>query len=142
MDRTCTTVMSILRPGSDKAEQVHVAFQIPEKPKGGLDAIDFQPDDFDLPLFPGPGLEAIKAVVMPALGAGAELERVRVLRNGRQADMFVDEIGGPQYNRRPRNEAATAIYRAATLRLRPALDPESLPAIYGVAVIFDDRIWF
>jgi len=141
MDRTCTTVMSILRPGSDKTEQVHVAFQIPKKPTG-IDAIDYQRDDFDLPLFPGPGLEQIKAVVMPALGQGAELERVRVLWNGRQADMFVDEIGGPKYNRRPRNDAATAIYRAATLRLQPALDPESLPAIYGVAAIFDDRIWF
>jgi hypothetical protein len=56
-------------------------------------------------------------------------------------DMFVDEIGhvrdgGPK----PRNDAATAIYRANWLRAEGG-DPETLPWIAGIAIVFDRRIW-
>lgn len=58
-------------------------------------------------------------------------------------DMFVDELGhvrasGPK----PRNEAATAIYRANWMRAHPGQDPETLPFIAGTAVLFDRIIWF
>ena len=75
-------------------------------------------------------------------------EHVRVIRsvdepyrNGEEyLDMFVDETGHAKDL--PRNEAATAIYRANWLRQHPGTDPESLPFIAGPAVLFDRRVWF
>jgi hypothetical protein len=54
--------------------------------------------------------------------------------------MFVDEDGHGR--ERPRNEAATTIYRANWLRQHPGVDPETLPWIAGPAVLFDRRVWF
>ena len=63
---------------------------------------------------------------------------------GRSAyrDMFVDERG--QLDGFPRNEAATAIYRRNVLMHEPAKhpDPEALPDIVGLAVLFERQVWF
>jgi len=86
-----------------------------------------------------PRFLAICNVVTPYLG-GRRFEHVTVLHNGKRADMFVDECGA--INRLPMNIEATDIYRAASMRANPDQDPDSLPAIYGVAVLFDERVWF
>lgn len=86
-----------------------------------------------------PGLAMLRELVEPKLD-GARLEHVTVLYQDRRGDMFVDERSA--LRDLPRNEHATSIYRAATLRDRPETDPESLPAIYGPAVVFDRQVWF
>ncbi|MGE4043411.1 MAG: hypothetical protein AB7F35_01065 [Acetobacteraceae bacterium] len=86
-----------------------------------------------------PEYHHIKELAMPLLG-GAYPERVAVLFNGKPADMFVDEIG--MLKGLPRNREATAIYRANRLTKHPDTDPETLPAIYGTAIVFDQRVWF
>jgi hypothetical protein len=58
----------------------------------------------------------------------------------KHSDMFVDEIG--QQKRLPRNENATVVYRRNALLHQGVRDPESLPSIVGVAVLFERRIWF
>lgn len=68
------------------------------------------------------------------------IEHVTVLWEGRRADMFVGETSAIN-GRHIRNFRATAIYRAAALAHDPTRDPESLPAISGPAVLFDDRVW-
>ena len=71
-------------------------------------------------------------------------EHAAVLYNGERCDMFVGETSAIN-GRHIRNVRATAIYRCAALtRLvtPPPIDPESLPAISGPAVLFPDfRIW-
>lgn len=87
-----------------------------------------------------PGYAALKAAVEPML-EGGRMEHVTVLYEGRRADMFVDEIGIQKGLRR--NEHATSIYRAASLRADPRLMPEQLACIYGPAVLFTGRqVWF
>jgi hypothetical protein len=75
------------------------------------------------------------------------IERVRVFWGVRgeppcYLDMFVDESG--RRKKLPRNEAATRIYRNNVLVHEPERYeyPELLPAIYGPAVLFYDRVWF
>lgn len=90
-----------------------------------------------------PEVEELRAVICPLLG-GADLERVRVLLEGPKgplyADLFVDERSAAKGL--PRNEAATSLYRALSLKRSPGLDPETLPAIYGPAVLFHRPVWF
>jgi hypothetical protein len=91
-----------------------------------------------------PNYKQLEAVIRPLLD-GADLEHVNVLAdfNGgsdyRPADMFVDEIG--LIKRLPRNEAATRIYRRATLLNNPAIEPERLSFIAGVAILFERKVW-
>lgn len=81
----------------------------------------------------------IKAIVDPII-AGDYFEHVTVLHNDVRTDMFVDEDGlGKEL---PRNEKATAIYRANWLKHNPSALPESLPFIAGTAVLFSRQIWF
>lgn len=86
-----------------------------------------------------PIYEEIAGIVCPQLD-GATLEHVAVLHEGERRDMFVDDHGS--IKGLPRNEAATEIYRANSMARDPKLDPETLPAIYGPAVLFGRRIWF
>lgn len=86
-----------------------------------------------------PGYRALADLVDPILGVLA-WEQVTVLFNGEPCDMFVDEVGA--ITGLPRNERATAIYRANALAQHPGTDPESLPAIYGRVVLFTRRVWF
>ncbi len=88
-----------------------------------------------------PGYDRLKALIEPLLD-GAHLEHVSVLHKGGRADMFVDKEGHCKDPPLPRNEAATAIYRAATMRREPKTDPESLPYIVGTAILFDRMVWF
>lgn len=82
----------------------------------------------------------LRDVVRELLGIGAAWpEHVAVLHEGRRADMFVHEDGHGE--RLPRNEAATAIYRAWHLSQNPGEDPEASPWIAGPAVIFDRIVW-
>lgn len=85
-----------------------------------------------------PGYRNIAALVNPIIGL--PLEHVSVLYNDKPADMFVNEEG--LLTGLPRNEKATAIYRAATLKRHPKADPEKFPFIVGPAVLFEQRVWF
>ena len=91
-----------------------------------------------------PGYDAINAVVRPLISTLLTthdyIEHVAVLVDGERRDMFVDEDG--QNKRLPRNEAATTHYRRSWMTTYPKHDPETLPYIYGDAVLFKRRIWF
>lgn len=87
----------------------------------------------------GPSYKALSAVLDP-LFFKRPWEHVSVLFEGRRTDMFVDESG--VLDGLPRNEAATAIYRANWLSQYPHADPESLPHIAGLAVVFEKRVWY
>lgn len=90
--------------------------------------------------WPGePGLDRMKTVIEPLLD-GARLEHVAVLHEGRRHDMFVDEEFVSKGL--PYNAEATEIYRCNWMTQHPDVDPESLPPILGVAVLFDRLIWF
>jgi len=90
-----------------------------------------------------PGYDLLRTIIEPHLD-GKRLEHVSVLFNRRALDMFVDETG--LLDGLPRNETATAIYRAANLAGRssapPVADPEMLNFIAGTAVLFMRRVWF
>jgi len=86
-----------------------------------------------------PGWRDLKPVISRLLH-GASPEHVSVLHRGDKRDMFVDCSG--KLKGLPRNDAATAIYRAATMAREPLRDPETLPAIYGTAVLFHRPVWF
>lgn len=85
-----------------------------------------------------PGYKRLDPIIMAHIAA--PFERVAVWHEDQALDMFVDETG--QLKRLPHNAAATAIYRANTLRQRPETNPESLPTIVGVAVLFHRPVWF
>jgi hypothetical protein len=85
-----------------------------------------------------PRMSEIRAAMRPTFG-DAYPEHVTVLHEGRRADMFVDEDGHAKAL--PRNDAATAIYRANALAQDAGLDPETLPWIAGPAVLFSRIVW-
>lgn len=84
------------------------------------------------------GYRALRPTLVELLDDG-QPEHVAVLHEGKRADMFVDEESA---GRLPRNDAATAIYRNNWLTQHPSDDPESLPAIYGPAILTSERVWF
>ena len=92
-----------------------------------------------LPILGRSMVDALRAVVEPML-YGGRLEHVSVLHEGRPTDMFVGEDSA--YAGNVRNDKATKIYRANWMDQHPTTDPESLPAIYGPAVLVDRRVWF
>ena len=63
-----------------------------------------------------------------------------VLHEGRPTDMCVGEDSA--YIGNIRNDDATKIYRANWMSQHPKTDPESLPAVYGPAVLVDRRVWW
>lgn len=91
-----------------------------------------------------PGYDRLRALIEPLLG-DRSLEHVSVLADFKggtdyaAADMFVDETGA--LNGLPINDAATTIYRRYSVLTHRA-DPDGLPAIYGVAILFERRVWF
>jgi len=93
--------------------------------------------EIDLP--EDPGYRRLKKIIVPLLD-GADLEHVAFLFEGRPADMFVDETS--KIKGLPRNDEATAIYRANWLSRHPQADPESLADIAGTAIVFDRQVWF
>lgn len=86
-----------------------------------------------------PDYEELVAALSPIFGRRT-YEHVSVWYEGHAADMFVDELGHPKGLQR--NDAATKIYRAATLARQPGTDPESMPCIVGPAILFTERVWF
>ena len=87
-----------------------------------------------------PSLADLRAIVEPFLDGG-RMERVRVLcplALG-YTDMFVDEMG--LCKGLPRNEVATEVYRNNHMIAFPDSDPEDLPYIAGVAVLFARPVW-
>jgi hypothetical protein len=84
-----------------------------------------------------PSADEIRKVVRRYMDGAPE--HVSILRHDRRADMFVDEDS--HLKRLPRNEGATALFRAVALNLDPGRDPETLPFIAGPAVLFDDVVW-
>lgn len=88
--------------------------------------------------FDGINYKTIKMAVEPLID-NEPLEHVAVLHNNRRADMFVSEVGA--IHGLPRNEHATTVYRNNSMTRDPTLDPESIPAIYGPAVLFDQIVW-
>jgi hypothetical protein len=86
-----------------------------------------------------PTSEELRRVVEPHLQA--DMEHVYIFNDrteNHRGDMFVDETG--QLKDLPRNESATAMYRRAWV-LATGEDPETLPWIAGVAVVFDEVVW-
>ncbi len=79
----------------------------------------------------------IVAIVAPGLDT-EWIERVAVLYKRRPADMFVGDTSAK--NGLPRNERATEIYRTYAMSRFGGL-PESLPAIYGPAFLFEGLVW-
>lgn len=91
----------------------------------------------DWPKDPGFGL--INALVQPLISCD-NIEHVTVLHDGARCDMFVDDIG--RLKGLPRNDRATAIYRNNQMTRHPDTDPESMPFVAGIAVLFYKRVWF
>jgi hypothetical protein len=87
---------------------------------------------------PEPDIKELHAVLDP-LFFKRNWEHVTVLFEGRRADMFVDERG--RLDDLPRNDAATAIYRAGWLARFPESNPEDLHWIAGTAVLFERVVW-
>ena len=91
-----------------------------------------------------PGYARLRIFLEPTLRG--ELEQVSVLAdftggdNFIPSDMFVNERGADV--KLPRNEAATTLYRRASMLRMPTRDPEDLPFIFGTAVLFSRRVWF
>jgi hypothetical protein len=91
-----------------------------------------------------PTLKDLEAIIRPILN-GEPLERVRVLVDDHYTDMFVSELGQCEITTRgplPINIKATKIYRANWLKAHPSDDPDKLPTIAGVAVLFERPVWF
>jgi hypothetical protein len=86
-----------------------------------------------------PTLDQIRTAVEPIVGEPMEHVRVLDPKCDEYRDMFVNE-NGHLVARRPRNEAATAIYRHNWLQHRGG-DPESLMWIVGNAIVFDRIVW-
>lgn len=87
-----------------------------------------------------PSSVQLHEIVDPLIGT-RDMERVNVFWEGAYTDMFVD--GASFHKGLPRNEQATRIYRNNWLTHKdPKADPESLPAIYGPAVLFSRKVWF
>ncbi len=91
----------------------------------------------DLP--PKPEYRELSKLLWPLLDT-AGIERVLVLHNGAYTDMFVDGQGVEKGL--PRNDTATRVYRNNFLTHHEGHDPESLPVIYGDAVLFSRKVWF
>jgi hypothetical protein len=87
-----------------------------------------------------PLYDELRSLIEPHLD-GAAAMHVRVLCPHLNAwtDMFIDAVGA--IKGLPRNDAATKIFRYASLSKHPDDDPEKLPYIAGPAVVFLRSIW-
>lgn len=129
--------MTIMRPGQ-VANVVEVELPVRTMTDHQLMQAGYAPGATVAAGAPGPGFDILRRLLETYLGGN--LEHVSVLWNGKPADMFVHETG--RLDGMPRNEAATAIYRAYWLSEHPEANPEDLHWIAGPAVLFDKRVWF
>lgn len=75
------------------------------------------------------------------LAGDSVLERVNVFHDGRYTDMLVDECG--RLKRLALNSKATVIYRNNVQVHEPnPPPPRTMPAIYGPALLFHQKVWF
>lgn len=88
-----------------------------------------------------PGYDAIRELTNPILGGESYLERV-VWRTstGHYADMLVDEDGIPKGL--PVNPAATTLYQHDWCIKNPGQNPNFLPSIFGVVIVFERKVWY
>lgn len=92
-----------------------------------------------------PSYRELAVFLAPLIGT-EQIEHVRVythfLAEGftRYLDLFVDENGGRKGL--PPNARATRIYRNNVLvHQKPPPDPDTLPHVFGDAVLFRDEVW-
>ena len=100
-------------------------------------------DEADLP--EQPSFREIFKIVGPIIGDGEPIERVRILYGLDYTDMFVSELGHLTLSTRmplPINPMATDLYRENMVANEPDIDPDLLPVIAGVAVVFHRPVWF
>jgi hypothetical protein len=95
-------------------------------------------DRFSARLPAEPTYQQLVSVISPHF-PNAEFEHVYVLWDDKPLDMFVDEQG--QRKQLPLNPRATKIYRNNWMTQHPDADPESLPTVVGLALLFSRRIW-
>ena len=92
-----------------------------------------------------PSFREIFKIVGPIIGAGEPIERIRILYGLDYTDMFVSELGHLTLSTRmplPINPMATDLYRENMVANEPDIDPDLLPVIAGVAVVFHRPVWF
>ena len=116
--------------GTKDADVEHFCYTVLQPDGRAVDSIATLPRN--------PTTDDVRSVVNRFLDGGAA-EHVAVLHDNRRTDMFVDEHS--HLKRLQRNEAATALFRAAALRINPERDPETLPYIAGPAIVFDEPVW-
>jgi hypothetical protein len=85
-----------------------------------------------------PTLDQIRTAIEPIVGEPMEHVRVLDPASDEYRDMFVDESGHGRL--KPRNEAATAIYRNNWLTQEGG-EEDDLPWIAGTAIVFDRIVW-
>lgn len=98
--------------------------------------------DYAIDLPKKPSYDELKDVISPYLNGGW-LERVSVLEDGKQLDMFVDEEG--LLKGLPKNEAATAIYHNYWKTHHPdkyEKEKDRMSPIVGTAILFHRRVWY
>lgn len=78
---------------------------------------------------------SLERVARQYLDGGSAI-RGEVIINGRVYGMYIDALC--HLKDLPRNELATALYRAEYLAEHPEIGPESLPFIAGPAVLFGE----
>lgn len=83
--------------------------------------------------------KAAKPICQAVIGEHNDVEHVKVWHDGVYRDMFID--GDGQLKGLPRNERATAFYRANALAHQGVTDPESIDDIAGDAVLFFEKVW-
>lgn len=87
---------------------------------------------------PQPMYDELREMIESHLDGGEMFHITIIASNGKRSSMFVDEMFN--YKNLARNNLATALYRAAWLDSHPDVDPESLPFIAGVAVVFAEVV--
>jgi hypothetical protein len=98
--------------------------------------------EVELPIHPDYG--TLRDLLVPIINCRF-IEHVNVLADFdggmdfKRADMFVDEDGHAK--KRPRNEAATLIYRRNAILHQGVKDPEEISWIAGPAVLFNRIVW-
>ena len=85
-----------------------------------------------------PSWNQIRSLVLPLLEY-EPMAHLPVLYGNTRGDLFFGEDAEKQGLFR--NGVATSIFRAALLRRDLGRDPETLPVIYGPAVVFHRQVW-
>lgn len=85
-----------------------------------------------------PSADQLRKVVGGYLN-GRGVEHMTVIHEGRRKDLFTS-IPSP-LDPQPINAAATEIYASAWLERHPSADPDDVPPLRGIAVLFHRKVW-